>query len=68
VLIGIASLAIWNRNKVAVAMAISVWVINVGFLIQGKSRLLPSIPENMGSRNYCLAIGVARVGGQFKLF
>ena len=29
-------------------MAIGVWVINVGFLIQGRSRLLPSIAEQMG--------------------
>jgi len=40
VLIETASSAIWNRNKVAVGMAFSVWVINIGFLIQGMSRLL----------------------------
>jgi hypothetical protein len=39
-LIEIGSIAIWNRNKVATAAAISVWVINVAFLTQGKS-LLP---------------------------
>ena len=39
-LIEIASIAIWNRNKIATAAAIGVWVINVAFLIQGKS-LLP---------------------------
>lgn len=40
-LIETASSAIWNRNRVAVAAAIGVWLINVGFLIQGRSRLLP---------------------------
>jgi hypothetical protein len=34
-LIEIASIAIWDRNKVIMAAAISVWVINVGVLTQG---------------------------------
>ena len=34
-LIEVASIAIWDRNKVIIATAISVWVINVGVLIQG---------------------------------
>lgn len=33
------SIAIWNRNKVVVATAIGVWVIDVGFFLQGKSLL-----------------------------
>jgi hypothetical protein len=36
-LIEIASIAIWNKNKVVMAAAISVWCINVGFLIKGRS-------------------------------
>ncbi|KAH9984319.1 hypothetical protein BJV74DRAFT_952285 [Russula compacta] len=32
-------IAIWNKNKIVVALATSVWVINVSFIIQGKSFL-----------------------------
>jgi hypothetical protein len=39
VLIEITSIAIWNRERVVVAMAITVWVVNVAFLVQGKSPL-----------------------------
>ena len=67
-IINTVSTALWNNNKVAVAMAISVWAINVVFLIQGRSRLLPSIAEHMGSRKYCLATDAAQVGDQFQLF
>jgi hypothetical protein len=41
-LIEISSCAIWDRNKVAVAAATGIWLMEVGFLIQGKS--LPFIP------------------------
>lgn len=34
-LIEVASIAIWDRNKVIMATTISVWVINVGVLTQG---------------------------------
>ena len=50
-------------------MAFGVWAMNVGFFIQGKSGLLPSIAEYMGSRNCCLAtdgVGVL-VSDQFQL-
>jgi hypothetical protein len=36
VLIEAPSIAIWNRQKVVVAVAISVWGIDVAFLIQGE--------------------------------
>jgi len=36
-----ASIAIWGRNKIIVALAFSVWIINISFLTQGKS---PSSP------------------------
>lgn len=36
-----ASIAIWDRNKIAVALAISTWGINVAFLIEGMSFSLP---------------------------
>jgi hypothetical protein len=32
-----ASLAIWNRNKVVVAIAAIIWLTNGAILIQGKS-------------------------------
>ncbi|KAH9974576.1 hypothetical protein BGW80DRAFT_1301364 [Lactifluus volemus] len=31
--------AIWKRNKVSLALATTVWIINVAFLIQGRSPL-----------------------------
>jgi len=34
-----ASIAIWNKNKVVILLAASVWGIHLGFLIQGKSPL-----------------------------
>ena len=30
------SIAIWNRETVVVAISIGVWVIKVGFLMQGE--------------------------------
>jgi hypothetical protein len=43
----IVSIAVWNRKKVITTVAIGVWVIEIAFLIQGKSPLpLPaSDPE-----------------------
>jgi len=38
-LIVLRIVAIWNRNKIIVAMAFSVWAINIGFLIQGAARI-----------------------------
>jgi len=38
-LIVLRIIAIWNRHKVATAMAVSTWGINVAFLIQGTARL-----------------------------
>jgi hypothetical protein len=40
VLIALGRIAIWDKHKVAVAMAIGVWAINSAFFIQGES-LLP---------------------------
>jgi hypothetical protein len=34
--IGAASIAIWNKNKIVMSMAIGTWGINVALLIQGK--------------------------------
>jgi hypothetical protein len=34
------SFAIWNKNKFVVAIATSVWVTNVAFLIRGRALLI----------------------------
>ena len=62
-LIHLDSTAIWKRNKVTVTVSIGVWLMNVGFLIQGRSRLLP-LSLTIGSCNCCLATGAAHVGDQ----
>jgi hypothetical protein len=36
----VSSVAIWNKHKIAVAIALSVWVTNVAASIHGKSSLL----------------------------
>ena len=36
VLIEPSSLAIWNRNKVIVCMAVSVWTVNLALLLAGE--------------------------------
>ena len=61
------STAIWNRNKIAVAVAIGVWAINIAFFIQGRS-VSPSIAEHVGSHKRYLATGAVRVGGHFWAF
>jgi hypothetical protein len=33
----VISIAIWNRNRLVMAMSLIVWGTNVAFLIQGKS-------------------------------
>jgi len=53
VLIDATSAAIWNRSKIAVAMAIGVWAINIIFIIQGMFLLLPFTAGHMGSHNCC---------------
>ena len=36
-LMGTTSIAIWNGNKLAIALASGVWVANLGFLAQSKT-------------------------------
>jgi hypothetical protein len=40
-LIGVASIAIWNKNKIVRAIAFSIWIINAASFLQRK--LLPPI-------------------------
>jgi hypothetical protein len=35
-LIEIVSIAIWNRKKPAIVVAVGIWVVNVAFYLQGK--------------------------------
>ena len=42
---GTASLAIWNKKKIIIAIAVGAWVINVIFEIQCK--LLPSVKSHI---------------------
>ena len=41
-LMSATSVAIWNRNAVAVGIAATIWVINCAFFIHGKSQSLDS--------------------------
>jgi hypothetical protein len=34
------SMAIWNKNKVVIAISLGVWMTNLAFLIQGESERL----------------------------
>jgi hypothetical protein len=40
-------IAIWNRNKIVMAMTIGIWGINLAFLILGMSLLLRSSPNDI---------------------
>jgi len=48
---GVASIAIWNKNKFIVAIATSVWVTNIGFLIEGMSLSIHHA-SNLGYRDH----------------
>jgi hypothetical protein len=66
VLIDAASIAIWNRNKVVVALTTIVCVICIGFHLQSKSLLLTPSTEYLESHtNVGLVTDVIRVNGQF---
>ncbi len=56
------SIAIWNKNRVVVAISLGVWMINVGFLIQGESEWLSlRLPVSRESHTNARGSGVARV-------
>jgi len=65
-LIDIFSVAIWDKNKIVVAIATSLWVTNLAVFTQGKSSAPPSRPLSIPSR--CdIASGIARVSKQHGL-
>jgi len=60
------SVAIWNKNKIAIAIATSLWVTNVAVIIQGKSSAPSSRPLSIPSRRDIVS-GIARVNKQHPL-
>lgn len=65
-LIDIFSVAIWDKNKIAVAIATSLWVTNVVAITQGRSFSPPSRPLSIPSRRGIVS-GIARVNKQHGL-
>ena len=61
-------IAIWNRDRVVRAIAISVWAINIAFLIQGKSRSVPTLPHTRIPYKTFSMSGTARVIISFNCF
>jgi hypothetical protein len=43
----VVSVAIWIRNRLAVATAFGLWGIGVAFFIQSEALLLPRIADNL---------------------
>lgn len=39
------SIAIWNKNRAVVVIALGVWMVNIGFLVHGKSERLSPPPS-----------------------
>jgi len=63
-----ASVAIWNRHKVAVGMAIGTWGIYLMFLIQGMSFTLHPTAGHVYSCKGVFLTGAARVRDKSQLF
>lgn len=60
-----ASIAIWGRKNIIVALAFSVWIINVSFLSQGRSRSSPPPAHDKIILNHCGSLlGIVRVNHQ----
>jgi len=39
--LGLSSIAVWQKNKFVMGLAIGVWLINASFLIEGKALSSP---------------------------
>jgi hypothetical protein len=65
-LIEVVSVAIWNRHRFVVAIAIGTWGLSIPFFIQGKSSLLQQATESLFKRSF--ASGIWRVNNHFQLF
>ncbi|KAH9964960.1 hypothetical protein BC827DRAFT_1374802 [Russula dissimulans] len=57
-LIVLRIVAIWNKNKAVVRIAIGLWITNVAFLIQGRSL---SLPTNMSPKQTRFVTGAIRL-------
>jgi hypothetical protein len=67
-LIGEFSVAIWNKNKFAVAFAIIAWLTNFSIIIQGKTLpFYPTADYRESHTNIIFVLGVARVNNQSRL-
>lgn len=62
---GTASIAIWNRTKLAKGIAIGIWVINLGFLIHSKHLHYPLL-QTIGKppSKYTMTSDVVQVNNQ----
>ena len=58
----IASIAIWNRNKAVLALATTIWSANVALHLQSKS--LPSTQKTWDLIQRGMGTDVIRVNGQ----
>jgi hypothetical protein len=52
----VASIAIWDKNKIVVATAFSIWVINAAFFLQRKL-LLPCPTSDLEPISYSNVVG-----------
>ena len=59
-------IAVWNKDRVVVAIATGVWVINIAFLIQGNSPLLRPLSACNPLQRF--VPGTARVNRLFQLY
>jgi hypothetical protein len=65
VLMGHSSFAIWDKNKVIMAISAAIWAINLGFQLAGKLTLsYPPVNPN----EYDLISGIVKVNDHFQSF
>ena len=61
------SIAIWNKNKAIVALVTGLWIVNVAFLIQGKS-LTTFLQMYWSPNKRDFMLGAARVSDRPQTF
>lgn len=62
-------MAIWNKNRVVVAVSLGVWVTNIAFLIQGEfGRLSLDLSDARNLIQTRLNPGIARVNDENILY
>jgi len=66
-LIELASIAIWNKNRAVIVLGTCVWGIYLAFFIQGESSLLPD--RRTEAAYWCYSVsGISQVKNQFLKF